>query len=213
MRRTKVVCTIGPASDDMDVLRRMVAAGLNVARLNFSHGSHAEHNERIARIRRVADESGLHIPIMLDTKGPELRIGRFASGSVRLEQGQRFVLTTRPVAGSASEVHVNSPGFPGFVHPGSRLQLDDGRIELTVVAVSGPDVECTVVVGGILGDRKRIAIPGGKLALPTLSDEDKKDLLFGIEQGSTWWRPPSYAAPPTCTPSSLSWRTTGPASP
>ncbi len=183
MRRTKVVCTIGPASDDMDVLRRMVAAGLNVARLNFSHGSHAEHNERIARIRRVADESGLHIPIMLDTKGPELRIGRFASGSVRLEQGQRFVLTTRPVAGSAREVHVNSPGFPGFVHPGSRLQLDDGRIELTVVAVSGPDVECTVVVGGILGDRKRIAIPGGKLALPTLSDEDKKDLLFGIEQG------------------------------
>ena len=210
MRRTKVVCTIGPASDDMDVLRRMVAAGLNVARLNFSHGSHAEHNERIARIRRVADESGLHIPIMLDTKGPELRIGRFASGSVRLEQGQRFVLTTRPVAGSASEVHVNSPGFPGFVHPGSRLQLDDGRIELTVVAVSGPDVECTVVVGGILGDRKRIAIPGGKSPCPPCQTRTRRTCC-SAQQGSTW-RPPSYAAPPHAR-HQVFWRTTGPASP
>ncbi|MBP7892218.1 MAG: pyruvate kinase [Firmicutes bacterium] len=183
MRKTKIVCTIGPASHELDSLRKLIQAGMDVARLNFSHGTHAEHAERIGMIRQVEDECRRYIPIMLDTKGPELRIGRFSSGSVTLEPGASFTITTEPVTGGPDVVSVNYPGLPLIVAPNDRLLLDDGLLELEVASVRGPAVVCKVVVGGQLSDRKRISIPGRRLNLPTLSADDKDDLLFGIGNG------------------------------
>lgn len=183
MRKTKIVCTIGPTSQDPAIMRRLVAAGLDVARLNFSHGIHEEHAARIRTIREIGAETGEHIPIMLDTRGPELRVGEFANGAVQLEAGQAFTLTSRKVTGSASEVSVNYDGFPKVISVGDRVQLDDGLLEMDVTAIRGQDVECRVLAGGMLSDRKRVAVPGHDLDLPSLSDEDREDLLFGIEQG------------------------------
>ena len=181
MRKTKIVCTIGPASHELDSLRELIQAGMDVARLNFSHGTHAEHAERIRMIRRLESECRRYVPIMLDTKGPELRIGRFSAGHVTLEPGASFTITTEPVTGGPDAVSVNYPGLPLIARPGDRLLLDDGLLELEVSAVQGPAVVCKVVVGGKLSDRKRISIPGRRLNLPTLSADDKDDLLFGIE--------------------------------
>ena len=183
MRKTKIVCTIGPASHGLDSLRELVHAGMDVARLNFSHGTHAEHGERMRMIRQVEAECRRYIPIMLDTKGPELRIGRFSAGSVTLEPGASFTITTEPVTGGPDAVSVNYPGLPLIARPGDRLLLDDGLLELEVASVRGPAVVCKVVVGGQLSDRKRISIPGRRLNLPTLSADDKDDLLFGIGNG------------------------------
>ncbi len=183
LRKTKIVCTIGPASHGLDSLRELVQAGLDVARLNFSHGTHEEHGERIRMIRQIEAECHRYIPIMLDTKGPELRIGRFSSGPVTLEPGQPFTITTEPVAGGPEVVSINYPGLPLIVAPKDRLLLDDGLLELEVTAIRGPAVECNVVVGGQLSDRKRVSIPGRRLNLPTLSADDKNDLLFGIKNG------------------------------
>jgi pyruvate kinase len=183
LRKTKIVCTIGPASHELDSLLKLIQAGMDVARLNFSHGTHAEHAERICMIRQAEAECHRYIPIMLDTKGPELRIGRFASGPVALRPGASFVITTEPIIGGPNVVSVNYPGLPLIVQPNDRLLLDDGLLELEVAAVRGHDVECTVVVGGQLSDRKRVSIPGRRLNLPTLSADDKDDLLFGIENG------------------------------
>lgn len=183
MRKTKIVCTIGPTSDDLDTLRNLVKAGMDVARLNFSHGVHEEHAERIRNIRLVAQEYEKHIPIMLDTKGPELRIGAFESGSITLTPGELFTITTEPVLGNSGVVSVNYPGMPILVSPGDEILLDDGQLEMVVRSVKGPAVECEVIVGGILSDRKRVSIPGRQVDLPTLSSEDKKDLAFGIEHG------------------------------
>ena len=126
MRKTKIVCTIGPASHELDSLRELVHAGMDVARLNFSHGTHAEHGERMRMIRQVEAECRRYIPIMLDTKGPELRIGRFSAGSVTLEPGASFTITTEPVTGGPDAVSVNYPGLPLIARPGDRLLLDDG---------------------------------------------------------------------------------------
>jgi len=162
MRRTKIVCTIGPASDDLDTLRNLVKAGMDVARLNFSHGVHKEHAERIRNIRLVAREYEKHIPIMLDTKGPELRIGTFESGSITLTRGDLFTITTQPLLGNSRTVSVNYPGMPILVTPGDRLLLDDGQLEMVVRSVKGPAIECEVIVGGILSNRKRVSIPDDK---------------------------------------------------
>ena len=191
MRRTKIVCTIGPASDDLAVLRELISAGLDVARLNMSHGSHAEHAARIANIRQVAAETGRHIAVMLDTKGPELRIGRFAAGPVVLAPGQNFTLTTRAVACDQGQVQVNYDGFAHLVRPGARLLLDDGLIELKAVAVGATDVECRVVVSGTLSDRKRVSIPGGKLDLPALSGDDGAICFSALSTALTSWPPRS----------------------
>ncbi|HOB43109.1 MAG: pyruvate kinase [Bacillota bacterium] len=183
MRKTKIVCTIGPASDDLDTLRSLANAGMDVARLNFSHGVHEEHAERIRRIRAVAAECGKNIPIMLDTKGPELRIGAFESGSITLAPGDTFIITTQPLLGNSEIVSVNYPGLPILVSQGDKILLDDGQLEMEVRSVKGPAVECEVIVGGVLSDRKRLSVPGRRIDLPTLSSEDKMDLAFGIEHG------------------------------
>lgn len=183
MRKTKIVCTIGPASEDIERLRQLTAAGMDVARLNFSHGSHEEHAARIARIRTVEAEFGRPIAILLDTKGPEIRIGTFADKMITLNAGDAFTLTTEPVVGSSSIVSVNYAGLPATVVPRDRLLLDDGLLELEVKSVAGSSVECRVMVGGQLGDHKRLSLPGKKLNLPALSDADRSDLIFGIEYG------------------------------
>ena len=183
MRKTKIVCTIGPASDDPEILRQIMRAGMDVARLNFSHGTHADHAMRISLIRKIASEEHKHIALMLDTKGPEIRIGTFAQGAVQLTGGDEFILTVLPVEGTDKRVSVTYANLAQDIEVGDRLLLDDGLIEMSVKAIEGPDIVCRVVVGGILSNRKGINIPSRRVNLPTISAQDEADLRFGIEQG------------------------------
>lgn len=183
MRKTKIVCTIGPASSGTEVLRSLIRAGMDVARLNFSHGTHEEHLVRLGAIREAARLEGKHVAIMLDTKGPEIRIGTFADGPITLAAGDLFTLTTKPVAGTSEQVSVTYPGLPKDVRPGDRLLLDDGLLELKVESVTESDVRCRVVVGGPLSNRKGLNVPGKRINLPALSPQDEADLRFGVTNG------------------------------
>jgi len=164
------------------MLRALVRAGLDVARLNFSHGTHAEHLERIKRIRQIAAEEGKFVAIMLDTKGPEIRIGTFIEGSITLQPGDSFKLTTQQVVGTKDMVSVTYQGLPNDVQPGDRLLLDDGLIELRVESIMGDEVHCKTVVGGVLSNRKGVNVPGKRVNLPAISPQDEADLKFGAEQ-------------------------------
>ncbi len=183
MRKTKIVCTIGPASEELSVLKRLMEAGMNVARLNFSHGSHEEHALRIERIRRAAAETGKTVAILLDTKGPEIRTGDLREGEVELKEGETFILTTEPVEGDASRVSVSYAGLPQDVRPGSTILIDDGLIKLTVVEVRGNEIVCRVVNSGVLKNRKGVNVPGVRIQLPGITEKDAEDILFGLEQG------------------------------
>lgn len=183
MRKTKIIATIGPASEQVDTIKKMLAAGMNVARLNFSHGAHEEHRQRIENLRQGARESGKLLAIMLDTKGPEIRTGRLASGPVRLEAGQRFVLTSRDVPGSSQEVQISYPALPQEVTPGTAILLADGLISLKVEETTSTDIVCQVMNGGELGERKGINVPGVRINMPFMNDKDREDILFGIEMG------------------------------
>ena len=184
-RRTKIICTLGPAVDSDDALRALLDAGMNVARLNFSHGSHDEHARRIERVKRLSAETGIPCAIMLDTKGPEIRTGALAGGRpLALAAGQTLVLTTDETAdGSDGRVFQTCPALASSLALGARLLLDDGLVELTVTRLSGGDVECRVLNDGVLGQRKSINVPGVQLPLPAVTDQDRSDLLFGIRQG------------------------------
>lgn len=181
MRKTKIVCTIGPTSESKEMFRELIRSGLDVARLNFSHGTHAEHLGRIKLIREVSAEEGKHVAIMLDTKGPEIRIGTFAEGAITLQPGDRISLTTERVDGNKERVSVKYEGLPRDVTPGDRLLLDDGLIELRVEGVTDTDVQCRTVVGGVLSNRKGLNVPGKRVNLPVISPQDEADLKFGIE--------------------------------
>ena len=185
MRRTKIICTLGPAVDGEDALRALLDAGMNVARLNFSHGSHEEHARRIEQVKRLRAETGIPCAIMLDTKGPEIRTGLLADGqSLVLRAGQTLILTTDESAdGSGGRVFQSCAALGGSLSLGQRLLLDDGLIELTVTRFDGGDIECLVVNDGVLGQRKSINVPGAQLPLPAVTDQDRSDLLFGIQQG------------------------------
>lgn len=183
MRKTKIIATIGPASEEVETLKKMLEAGMNVARLNFSHGSHEEHRRRIENLRQAAREAGKLLAIMLDTKGPEIRTGRLASGPVKLEAGQRFVLTNREVPGDNQEVQVSYAPLPQEVTPGTTILLADGLISLKVVETTSTDVVCQVMSGGELGERKGINVPGVRINMPFLNDKDRDDILFGIKMG------------------------------
>jgi pyruvate kinase len=183
-RKTKIVCTIGPATSSEDQLRAMIQAGMNVARLNFSHGSHEDHGHVIERIRRIADELGVAIAILQDLAGPKIRVGTFAGGQpVELECGAPFTLTTRPIEGNEREVSVSYSGLPGEVKAGDNLLLADGSIQLTVQEVSGEDIRCKVVVAGTLSERKGVNVPSGLYGLPIFRDKDLRDLEFGVKSG------------------------------
>ena len=181
MRKTKIVCTIGPACDSEETLRAMMLAGMNVARLNFSHGTHAEHQVRIDRIKKLRAELDLPIAIMLDTKGPEYRIGTFEGGKITLNTGDTFTFTTEPVTGSNERVSVSYPGLARDLEAGDTVLVNDGLIALTVTATTDTDVICRVTAGGVLSDRKSMSFPNKVLKQDFLSEQDKRDLLFGIE--------------------------------
>lgn len=183
-KRTKIVCTLGPAVDSEEELRGLIEAGMDVARLNFSHGSHAEHKVRIDRLKKVREEMGSPCAIMLDTCGPEIRTGRLTGGKpVQLKAGETIVLTEDEVEGTAERVHQNCPGLARAVAPGTTILVDDGLIELAVFRVDGGDIHCAVQNEGVLGERKSINVPGVSVDLPALTDQDRADILFGIEQG------------------------------
>jgi pyruvate kinase len=182
VRKTKLVATIGPACDSLDTIRAMIRAGMNVARLNFSHGTHEEHRKRLGYIREAAGELGTHTAIMLDTKGVEIRVGRIEGGAVTLTTGQRFNLHTDQRMGDAQGVSVSDPELPEDVVPGSAILLDDGVIELRVREVLPCEIRCEVTRGGRLADRKSVNVPGALLERSLMSPENREDLLFAIRE-------------------------------
>ena len=183
MRKTKIICTIGPASEQEETLEKMMLAGMNVARINFSHGTHQEQAGRIAKVRAAAKKAGAVIPLLLDTKGPEMRLGEFAEGKVELKKGSRFVLTADDAPGDATHVSVNHKGLYSEVKPGDTLLLSDGLVALKVDAIEGKDIVTTIQNDGPMSTRKRVAAPGVALGLPPISEQDEKDIIFGIGQG------------------------------
>ncbi|MBR6727792.1 MAG: pyruvate kinase, partial [Clostridia bacterium] len=183
MRKTKIVCTIGPASADEAVLTRMCRAGMNVARLNFSHGTHADHQEKIDTLKRVREALDLPIAIMLDTKGPEYRIKTFENGSVLLNEGDEFSFTAEEVIGSQSAVSVSYPHMVDELEVGDRILLNNGLLAFDVTEKQPTSLKCRVVNGGELRDRKSMSFPGKVLHQAFLSEQDKADILFGIQNG------------------------------
>ena len=183
MRKTKIICTIGPASESEEALEQMCLAGMNVARLNFSHGTHEEHLRKIETIRRVRERLGLPIAIMLDTKGPEYRIGTFRNGSVTVKDGAEFTFTTDDTAGDETHVGVSYKGLIGDLSVGDRVLVNNGLVIFEVTALEGANARCRVVTGGELSNRKSMSFPNKTLSGPYLSEQDKSDLLFGIDNG------------------------------
>ncbi len=180
--RTRIVCTLGPASDSDDVVRGMIRNGMDVARLNFSHGDHATHAARIERVFRIAREEQAVVAILADLQGPKLRVGEIAGGPIQLQAGGTFTLTTRRVPGDAAIVSVDFSALPASVHPGDRILLNDGLIELRVLSVDKTDVATQVINGGELSSHKGINLPGVPLEISALTDKDRTDLEFAVEQ-------------------------------
>lgn len=183
MRRTKIVATVGPATADPRVLRQLVDAGVNVLRINFSHGELAIHGDEIALARLVAEESGRVVAVLQDLQGPKIRIGTLAKPAVELREGRRFRLTNQRITGTASAVTVSYPRLAKDVTPGDSILLDDGALELRVEAIVGDDVECVVFRGGTLRPHKGVNLPGVAIRAPALTEKDRKDLSFGLAQG------------------------------
>jgi len=183
MRKTKIVCTLGPASNDKETLLEMAEKGMDVARFNFSHGDHQEHKHRMDLIKEIEQELGRPLGIMLDTKGPEIRTGELAADEVELKQDDRIILTTEKVEGTADKVTVQYDKLPEDVKQGNMILVDDGLIELEVEKVEGAEVFCRIVNGGTLGSRKGVNLPGVNVQLPALTEKDRKDIRFGVDQG------------------------------
>ncbi|MGH7414967.1 MAG: pyruvate kinase, partial [Candidatus Rokuibacteriota bacterium] len=183
MSRTKIVCTIGPASRSTETLEQMIRAGMDVARLNFSHGTPAEHLEVITAVRRIAERLGRPVAILQDLAGLKIRIGEMASGAVTLEAGAPFTLTTRQVLGSRREASVPYSRLTGDVRPGDTVLLSDGDLELEVIGTTEEDVHCRVITGGTLASRKGVDLPARSLTGPTFTDKDRDDLAFGLRYG------------------------------
>ena len=183
MRKTKIICTIGPSSSDPNVFKAMCQAGLNVARLNFSHGTHEEHQQKIDMIKQVREEMNLPIAIMLDTKGPEYRIKTFQDGKIKLKDGDSFTFTTRDIVGNHDIVSVNYAGLIEDLSIGDRILVNNGLVVFEVKELDGDEARCQVITGGMLSDRKSMSFPGKVMRQKYLSDQDKSDLLFGIRNG------------------------------
>ena len=183
MRKTKIVCTIGPASESLDNLKKLIEAGMNVARLNFSHGDFEEHGNRIRNIRQACLETGKSVAILLDTKGPEIRTGKLKEEPIELVQDQKIILTTEEILGDVERISVTYNNLPRDVEVGSTILLDDGLIGLTVEDIRGDDIHCRIVNGGPLKSKKGVNVPGVKIKLPGITEKDANDIVFGIEQG------------------------------
>ncbi|MGN6781096.1 MAG: pyruvate kinase [Marmoricola sp.] len=182
MRRAKIVCTLGPATSTEERIRELVAAGMNVARLNLSHGTHADHEAVYQLVRKASDESGHGVAIFADLQGPKIRLGTFAEGPVTLESGQAWTITTRDVPGNAEIASTTYAGLPGDVHVDDQILIDDGKVRLRVTEVDGPDVRTVVVIGGPVSNHKGINLPGVPVSVPALSEKDKDDLRWALHQ-------------------------------
>ena len=182
MRKTKIVCTLGPASSSEETLRQMLLSGMNVARINFSHGTHEEHRATIERFRKVRDELGLPAAVLLDTKGPEIRVGIFKE-PVIVTNGQKYTFTTVECPCDDKRAYINYAGLPKDVSVGTHILVNDGAVAFQVDSIEDTEIHCTVIDGGKLSSRKGVNVPGVRLDMPFLSDRDKSDLLFGIEMG------------------------------
>lgn len=182
MRKTKIVCTMGPACDSVDTLREMIRSGMNVARLNMAHGELEDHARRIERIREAAAAENAIVPILLDIKGPEVRIGKLEEASYMLVAGETLTLTTEEVLGNGRRIHVNYSELPLVVKPGNTILLDDGLIDLEVASVEATEVHCTIVNGGLIKPRKGVNLPGIRTTLPGVTERDIRHIHFGIQQ-------------------------------
>ncbi len=183
MKKTKIICTLGPASDSEAILSNLIDAGMNVARLNFSHGTHEEHAEKIAKIKKLRELKKVPLPIMLDTKGPEFRIKTFKDGKIKLKDGDTFRFTTEDVIGDKTRVSVSFAGMCEQMAPGDKILLNNGLMVFEVVKVEKPEVICKTVIGGELSNRKSMFFPDKELEMTYLSEQDKADIKFGVEQG------------------------------
>ncbi len=184
LRKTKIVATLGPATESKEAITKLLKAGLNIARFNFSHGTHEYHGNLMANLRKASEETGIPAAIMLDTKGPEIRTGMVkGGGKINLEQGKMITLTIREVEGTEKELSVSYRKLPEQVSKGSHIFIADGIINLEVESVSGDDIQCKITNGGSIGSRKNVNVPGIHVDLPTVTEKDRKDIQFGIEQG------------------------------
>ena len=183
VRKTKIVCTLGPATDREGVLREMLLAGMNVARFNFSHGSHEEHKARLDQLKALREELDLPVAAMLDTKGPEIRLKNFENDAIRLKTGQEFTLTTEDVTGDETRCSITYADLPGDVTEGDTILLDDGLVRLTVLESKAHDIRCRVENDGVIKSKKGVNVPSVRLSMPYMSQRDREDILFGIQQG------------------------------
>lgn len=183
MRKTKIICTIGPASESEERLKELMLAGMNVARFNFSHGTHEEQKIKYERVLKVREELGLPVATLLDTKGPEIRLRDFEGGKVELTAGQTFTLTTEEVMGTAERATITYKNLKQDITVGTTILIDDGLIEMTVEEITGPDIVCRVVNGGFVSNHKGVNVPGAILSMPYISDVDRSDIIFGAQMG------------------------------
>ncbi|PWI43476.1 pyruvate kinase [Streptomyces sp. ICBB 8177] len=184
MRRAKIVCTLGPATDSYDQIKALVESGMDVARLNLSHGSHADHEERYRRVRKAAEETGRSVGVLVDLQGPKIRLGRFAGGPVLLERGDEFTITMDDVDGDHLMCGTTYKGLATDVSRGERILVDDGRVTLEVTDVEGPRVHTMVIEGGLVSDNKGLNLPGVAVSVPALSTKDVEDLRWGLRAGA-----------------------------
>ena len=184
MKKTKIICTMGPNEDNREIMVELAKNGMDIARFNFSHGSHEEQKTRLDQLKSVRDELGLPIAALLDTKGPEIRTGMLKDEKkVTLVEGQEYTLTTRQIVGDENIGHINYAGLPEDVAAGNKILIDDGLIEMTVEEIKGEDIVCKVINGGFVSNHKGVNVPGAILSMPYISPKDRSDILFGIEQG------------------------------
>ncbi len=183
MRKTKIICTIGPASESEDRLRELMLAGMNVARFNFSHGTHEEHKMKFARVIKVSGELGLPVATLLDTKGPEIRLRDFKDEKVELKEGQKFVLTTEEILGDSQIASITYKNLKNDIKPGMSILIDDGLIEMFVDEIRGEEIVCKVINGGWVSNHKGVNVPNAILSMPYINDSDRADIVFGCGLG------------------------------
>jgi len=181
MRKTKIICTLGPATDNPEILKELMISGMNVSRFNFSHGTHEQHKERLELFEKVRNELGASVATLLDTKGPEVRIGDFKNDSATLEKGQKFILTVEDIAGDETKVSVTYKNLAKDVPVGTRILIDDGLIEMRSIEITPTEVVCEVLNGGTISNKKSLNIPSVSLRLPYVSEKDRADIIFGAE--------------------------------
>lgn len=181
MRRTKIICTLGPASDNPCVLRKLILGGMDIARMNFSHGSHEEHKKRLDQFKKIRDELGKSVALLLDTKGPEIRTGNFKDGIVTLVEGKDFILVNEDIIGDESKCTITYKELYKDVDVGSKILVNDGLVELEVAKIKDKDIYCKVLNGGTIGDHKGINVPGAEINLPSMTEQDIADIKFGIQ--------------------------------